>query len=136
MLYCYTTTNQTVASGGNIVFNENGVARNKTSSHTVGSDTIKLNANGYYKISFNASAVESGIVGNVIAQMYKNGSVLNGATSVAYSSAESDIVNVNFNAIVKVYNCCCNSDPVTITIVNNGVSAIYNNASIVVERIA
>lgn len=46
------------------------------------------------------------------------------------------IIKIPFNAIVKVNNCCCNSDPVTITIVNNGVSAIYNNASIVVERIA
>ena len=111
MIYAYTNTTQTLASGTSVKFNTIGEKVGKTTCLNTGSGTINLRVPGLYLINFNADVAASATAGSIVLQLYKNGVLYPGAESTTYSSSSVDIRNASFTTVIKVGNCCncCNN---------------------------
>jgi len=132
----YTNTSQTLTTGSPLVFNTNRIRAGRSISHQAGSSTINLNKPGIYEIHFNGDATESGTAGIVAIQLYVNGVLQPSSIAAEDSTATTDTVNIAFDTAVCVTpNCCTCGNSVSLTFVDVGVDAIFNNAEVVIERI-
>ena len=139
MLYTYSTTEQTVAVNGTVVLNTNGITGCSCISHTAGTGVINVNRAGYYKVTINASAANTTTTsGNIVLQLYGNEVAQAGAFATATSDSTADVQNLSFTTIVRTLpNCCAvNANlPMSLTLVNTGIAAIFTNVSMVVEKL-
>lgn len=139
MLYTYNTTSQTLTTNSAINFNANAIQTGYTATHAVGTTSISLNKPGFYMVSFNADAVESGTAGNVQVQLRGNGVAIPAAEATINSASATDVVNPSFMALVRVTpNCCANTNnvPYALTVVNTGVGATFTNVALTVTKVA
>ena len=91
-----------------------------TFSYTNNSNSITLNASGYYKIDFNATFTGQAVgVGTI--SMYVNGLPLPQATaSQSIATANTEVRNISFSTIVRVLP----NAPLTISFVNTSTIAL------------
>ena len=81
---------------------------------------------------------DGGTTGDIICQLYKNGSNQIQATTSATSTSETDIVHMSFTTLVQVpqnNTCNCATSPTTIQIMNIGVPALFAQADLVVTKL-
>ena len=136
MISSYNSVSQDVAPGGLISFDTNKIKTGCTVTHTEGTTTFKLTKAGYYYISFNANVATSGAAGDVVIQLKKGADLVPGAIATISSTASTDIGNAAFLTIIQVPPSCCACDnTAVITIVNNGVAATIDNASINITKL-
>lgn len=102
-----------------IPFNTNKILNGCMVRHTEGAANIYLKKSGIYKIDFNGIFVSSGESTPITVQMYNGGSAVADAKATQTSSSNTDYVNLNFTALVKVAPSCCAVDNTAIlTFVN------------------
>ena len=137
------TQNVTVPAMTAIPFNNTTIQKGITAVKT-GTATIQFNRQfnriGVYVVSFDASAslADGGTTGDIICQLYKNGSSQIQATTSATSTSETDIVHMSFTTLVQVpqnNTCNCATSPTTIQIMNIGVPALFAQADLVVTKL-
>lgn len=138
MIYSYSTSDQTVAVNATILFDDNGVVSGRCSTHSAGTGSFNLNGPGLYLVLFNGD-VSAAEAGDVVAQLYVNGELYEGAeATTTITTATTEIDNIGFETIVKVLPNCCVIDgniPVTLTVRNTGIEALYSNASVTIVKI-
>lgn len=101
-----------------------------------GTGSVTIRKPGLYQITFNGVAVESGTVGNIIAQLKKNGETVRGAFAQAASATTAAIVNLAFSTIIEVpQSCACVNNTAVLTVENIGVPALFSNANISVVKL-
>lgn len=86
---------------------------------------------GYYDIDANVSVVATA-AGNITATLYKDGSPVQGATSIATVTEAGEIVTLPISALVRL-NCDC--DTANLTIIIGGQVVTAKNLAFVVEKI-
>lgn len=139
MLYTYTNTSQTLAINSSIAFNNNGIRTGCTVTHSSGSTTINLNKPGIYMVDFNADGSASVTAGNIVTQLYANGTLIEGAEASQYSGVTGQAENLGFKTLIRVVpNCCVNTNnvPVELTVRNTGVATTYTNVAMTVTKVA
>lgn len=137
ILDTYTNTDQTVITGGTILFNTNRNRAGCSICHPAGSASIDLTRPGLYLVHFNGDAAESGTAGDITVQLFVNGVLLPGAEATEDSTAITDIVNLDFETTVRVRPDCgpCGNVNTSLTFVDTGVGAVFSNVEVVVTRI-
>lgn len=126
---------QTLLTNANIPFNTTNLL-NGVSIEFNGGTTISLVKPGVYLISVDANVAEAGTAGLISIQVQKNGVNINGAKASVDSSATGDAENIHVTTLVKVLpSCCMVNNNANITVVNNGVGAVYSNANITVVKL-
>lgn len=130
------SSNQTIAAATNIVFNNystSGISIRQNS--TSGATIIRP---GLYYISFNGSAVNTTTTsGNIIAQLINNGISQSNINCTATSASTDDIVSLQFDTILQINNCQINSNNgINISVLNNGIEALYNVANLTIIKLA
>lgn len=104
---------------------------------TSGSSSFLLLKPGLYYIDVTASGAQNGTVGNITLQLFSNGMPVPGASSTANSTTATDVEGLSFSKLIEVRPTCpVNSDPVSLTIVNTGVSATYSNINVNLFKLA
>lgn len=139
MIYSYSTSDQTVAVNATISFENNGIKSGRCITHAVGTGSFSLNRVGYYLVHFNADVATSAAAGNATVQLYINGEAYEGAEATGTTSvAATDVVNLGFETIIQVLpNCCVNINnlPLTLTIRNTGLEAIFSNVALTIVKV-
>lgn len=136
MLDTYTNTNQTIATGAPLAFNVNRVLTGCTATHTAGSTAANLNKPGIYMVHFNGDAAVSEAAGAITVQLFVDGVLYPGAEATHTSSATTDIVNLSFEALVKVKKDCCEcGNNVTLTFIDTGTGAVFSNVEVIVTKL-
>lgn len=126
---------QTLLTNANIPFNTTNLL-NGVSIEFNGGTTISLVKPGVYLISVDANVAEAGTAGLISMQVQKNGVNINGAKASVDSSATGDAENIHVTTLVKVLpSCCMVNNNANITVVNNGVGAVYSNTNITVVKL-
>jgi hypothetical protein len=126
---------QTLLTNANIPFNTTNLL-NGVSIEFNGGTTISLVKPGVYLISADANVAEAGTAGLISMQVQKNGVNINGAKASVDSSATGDAENIHVTTLVKVLpSCCMVNNNANITVVNNGVGAVYSNTNITVVKL-
>ena len=128
--------NITVNANTAIPFNSTSLLKGCTTDKT-GISTITLNKSGVYMISFDASVVGSA-AGTISVQLSKNGTLLPEATTSETTANTTDVHSISFESLVQVSqdnSCRCSDSGVTISVINTGIEATYNQANIVVTKI-
>ena len=106
------------------------IARRRCKCIQNDSNSIILNAVGYYKVNatITLTAPEAGVVS---VELQKNGTVIPGMVgSTTITTADTEVRQVVINGIVRV-GCC--EGAVSLTLANTGVSITTSNVSIDVE---
>lgn len=136
MLDTYTNSTQTITTDSPIAFNINRVMTGCTVTHSAGSTSISLNKPGIYMVHFNGDAAESGTAGDITVQLFVNGVLYPGAEATEDSTATTDIVNLDFETLVRVTPqfCQCGNN-VTLTFVDTGVGAVFSNVEVVITKV-
>ena len=123
MLETYTLSSLgiTLNNEDSIVFNSNSEDTDCRISHVAGTATVEIDKPGYYLIKFNSVGYNTGAASTVDSsdgtysfQLYNNGVPVQNAQARATSTADTDIVNVSFDTILRVNRSC--------EIVNNNAS--------------
>lgn len=131
-LLAYSLADSTVPVNGNISFSNSQIT-GCSIRFSAGASQITLANPGLYQVLFDADSVTG--TGTVTAQLYKNGTAVQGAVS-SDTLAAGDTGNLDFNTIINVErNCCCGSET-TLAVLNTGVEATYNNTSIIIIKLA
>ena len=128
--------NITVDSMTNIPFNSTSLLKGCTAFKTDIS-TITLNKSGVYMVSFDAS-VAGTVGGTVSVQLSKNGVLMPEATTAETADNTTDLHSISFQTLVQVNqdnSCKCSDSGTVISIVNTGVSALFNQANLVITKI-
>ena len=135
MLYTYTSSKQTVAAGGSVVLENNGLTGNCAMiNHTAGSTTITLKQ-GTYIIHFNCDAT-SATTGALSFQLYNNDIAVPSALAINTIATENNISNFGFTTSIKVFcSCPAIDNTARLTIRNTGANpAIISNVAVTVHR--
>lgn len=139
-LTTYTNTSQTVASGGNVIFNLKNDTKSCIIEHINGTAVTTLNKPGWYLVNFTTTgSLVSTTGGTSTFHLYLNGDLIPGFEASA--SAIDDTVVLNFaqtSFLVRVSpNCQAVSDncPASLTIRNDGASIILANANLTVTKL-
>lgn len=130
-----TTTTTSVEVNNVIPLNTNNIIVGQSIKHTAGSGVINFVKGGLYLVMFNASAAG---VGNITVQMKRAGLNVLGASNTTTSTAETDIQEISFTALVKVSNVCpcsAGSSSIPIQFVNTGIAATYNSINVTVIEV-
>lgn len=99
--------------------------------------TIQLAAGGLYKIDVNASACAIDESGDVVIQLFKNGIPMPSAISRATTEPKEDTEALSFSCLLLINPSCCAVDnTTTINVVNTGVDAIFEDASVTIVKLA
>ena len=128
--------NVTVAVNTAIPFNSTSLLKGCTADKT-GISTITLNKAGVYMVSFDAAVVGSA-AGVISVQLSRNGTLLPEATTSETTATATDIHSISFETLVQVNqdnSCRCSDSGVTISVINTGIEATYNQANVVVTKI-
>ena len=135
MLYTYTSSEQTVAAGGSVVLENNGLTGNCAMiNHTAGSTTITLKQ-GTYIIHFNCDAT-SATTGALSFQLYNNDVAVPSALTTNTIATANDISNFGFTTSIKVFcSCPAIDNTARLTIRNTGANpAIISNVAVTIHR--
>ena len=135
MLYTYTSSEQTVAAGGSVVLENNGLTGNCAMiNYTAGSTTITLKQ-GTYIIHFNCDAT-SATTGALSFQLYNNDIAVPSALAINTIATENNISNFGFTTSIKVFcSCPAIDNTARLTIRNTGANpAIISNVAVTVHR--
>lgn len=136
LLNTYTNTSQTVATNGNIRFDNVNVLDGCSIDFNASSTSVVLDKAGVYFITMDATVSDAGTPGAVGLQIAKNGTGINGATAKTVTTASTDVYALTVSTIVKVLPSCCSTDnTTTITVANTGLSAIYTNANLTIVKL-
>lgn len=134
MLSSYNVTSQTVPVNGTLNFTTDHILTGCTATRN--GQTFQLNKPGYYYVTFNASASTSDTAGIVTVQLNNGGQVVPGAAASFYSEATANTENVSFSTIIRVPpSCCAINNTANLTLVNTGVSAVYNNVNVNITKL-
>lgn len=125
----------TVASGGNIPFE---IAKIEKGSYvTINNATININHCGAYRVTINGTATPSE-AGTFGVELSKDSVLLENTLTQATASATSILLPFSFTTIVQVQKnngaCACLS-PSVLTVVNTGVTSVFNNINVTVDKI-
>lgn len=129
---------QTVAIGGNVLWENGGTKCRSSVMHMAGSGLVTLKGTApqcqcyaKYRISFGANI--GGIAGAESVAIAVNGEPIAATTMTVTPAAVADFWNVSRDYIVDVPAGCC----VTVAVENTSTAAIQvENATIIIERIA
>lgn len=136
LLNTYTNTSQTVATNGNIRFDNVNVLDGCSIDFNASSTSVVLDKAGVYFITMDATVSDAGTPGTVGLQIAKNGTGINGATTKTVTTASTDVYSLTVSTIVKVLPSCCSTDnTTTVTVANIGLSAIYTNANLTIVKL-
>lgn len=136
MLETY-SQNLSVLTNVAISFNNTPIEKGCTSVKT-DVNTIALNKEGVYMVSFDASAAASTTPGNITVQMTKDGTFVPQALTTNSSTASTDIESLSFVTLVQVNrnnSCRCSDAPVILRFINTGVPATFTQANVVITKI-
>lgn len=134
MLSSYNITSQTVPVNGTLNFTTDRILTGCTATRN--GQTFQLNKPGYYYVTFNASASTSDTAGIVTVQLTNGGQIVPGAVASFSSEATANTENVSFSTIIRVPpSCCAINNTANLTLVNTGVSAIYNNVNVNITKL-
>lgn len=98
--------------------------------------SIRIKKPGLYLVSFNGIAVESETAGNLIVQLQNNGEDVIGAIAENTSESATSMRNLSFTAVIEVLNSCnCIDNSALLTVINEGVSAIFSNANLTIIKL-
>lgn len=131
-LLAYSLADSTVPVNGNISF-DNSQITGCSIKFSAGASQITLSCPGLYQVLFDADSVTG--TGAVTAQLYRNGTAVQGAVSSSTLTAD-ETGNLNFDTIINVERTCCGGSDTTLAVLNTGVEATYNNTSIIVIKLA
>lgn len=126
-IYTANTSSNSIATNSNIPLGT--TIRRFGCNCYLNGDGINLNGSGYYKVSVNAD-VAPATAGLVTIMLYKDGVEVAGANASETTTADTNIANLSFNAIVR--NCNCSS---VITIVLSDSASVVSNIGVVVEKL-
>ena len=137
MISAYNTSEQTVVENGNLLFSTNRILTGCTVTHEPGTATFSLNRPGYYFVSFMGDAAATAADPGVIAvQLLSNTTEVPGALSSSNSTGAADTQSLSFSTIVRVTPTCCPmTTPVTLTLQNTGVEAVFSNVNFTVTKL-
>ena len=102
---------------------------------TTGANYVQLNRTGYYKVTYNISAV-AGAAGAVTVELTQNGTVVYTATQSA--AAAGDTVNITIPFIVRVFPNCASvgaNVPANLQVNNTGVALTGGISNFIVEKV-
>lgn len=138
MLETY-SQNVSVTTNTSIPFNSTSIEKGCTSVKT-DINTIALNKEGVYMVSFDgsAAATESTTTGNITVQMTKDGTLVAQALATNSSTATTDIESLSFVTLVQVNrnnSCRCCDAPVILRFINTGIPATFTQANVVITKI-
>lgn len=139
-LTTYTNTSQTVATGGNVIFNLKNDTNSCIIQHTNGTSVVNLNKPGWYLIDFTATgSLVSTTGGTATFHLYLNGNITNGFEASASSADDTTVLNLSQTSfLVRVVpNCAAISTncPVAVTIRNDGANTILTNTNLTVTKL-
>lgn len=139
-LTTYTNTSQTVASGGNVIFNFTNDTNSCVIKHSNGTSVIVLNKPGWYVVDFTGTgSLVSTTGGTVTFHLYANGTLVPGFEASASSSDDTTILNLSQSSfLIRVAANCqsvLDNCPVSLTIRNDGASAILTNVNSTVTKL-
>ena len=98
--------------------------------------SIRIKKPGLYLVSFNGIAVESETAGNLIVQLQNNGEDVIGAIAENTSESATSMRNLSFTTVIEVLNSCnCIDNSALLTVINEGVSAIFSNANLTIIKL-
>lgn len=132
---------QTVAAGGNVIFNDTAVVCNRNNiRHREGSGVFSLRGITNqcvvrYRISFgaNIAIATGGTVGPISVAIATEGEALGEATAIVTPAAVGAFWNVSRSVYIEVPRGCCTS----VAIRNTSDQPIdVQNANIIIERVA
>lgn len=128
-----TTTGTSIGIGGTYV--PSTIIRRYGKYCQLGGNGISIGncvgGSGYYKVDASVS-VSASSAGNVTATLYKDGSPIDGATSLVTASTSGDIVTLSMTGLVRL-NCDC--DTSNITIIMGGQVVTSQNLALVVTKL-
>ena len=122
---------QTVAAGGNVIYN--GVSEKGCNyiRHRDGSGIVSLRGGHRYRAAFSANITGATADVPVSLAIAVNGEPIAYATMIVTPSAANELINVSAETIVSVPLCCCYS----LSVVNPGAAAItVQNANIIIIK--
>ena len=129
------STNVTVAENTPIPLNNVALSKG-CEIEKQGSATIQFNKCGAYRVNVNCVATASE-AGNLGIQLQKDGVLQPQAVSGITATETTSLRPMSFETFVQVSrnnsNCCCVS-PVTISIINTGVEAIFDNIDVTISK--
>lgn len=125
----------TVASGGNIPFELTKIE--KGSYVSVNGASILFNHCGAYRVTVNGTATPSE-AGTFSVELYKDSIPQENTLTQATASATATLLPFSFTTFVQVQKnngaCACLS-PTALSVVNTGVSSVFNNINVAVEKV-
>lgn len=136
MLKAY-STNVSVEENAAIPLNNISLLKG-TSSQLIGASTIQLNKCGIYEVTVSAT-VTANTAGLISLQMARNGILQPFDITETTAADTTSLHAIGFSTLVQVdknnnINCICSS-PITLSFLNNGVDATYNNIIVTVVRV-
>lgn len=134
MLKLY-SLNVDVAQNGSIPFNNISIGKGMSAVLSA-PGTVQFNKSGIYMVAVNAS-ITPAAAGDVSIQLAKNGTLDQGASSVATAAADATTA-LSFTTLVQVREnntCCCNTSPTTIQLLNTGQAGTFPIVSMTVTKI-
>lgn len=131
------TQNVTVPSQTAIPFNNNftkGCTVQQTSP-----TTFQFNKKGLYLVQFDAVVSQSTTAGNVLAELFVNGTAQPRGTASTNVASATEASSMSFTAYVQVpydNTCDCSVAPTTMQIVTNGtIGALFGQANVVITKL-
>lgn len=126
-LYAVNSNSQVLALSDTINFGS--IVRRFGCNCDLSGGNVIINGVGYYDIDTNFTYT-AGAAGDVEIALYKDGTLIPGAT-VTKTVAANSTYSFSIPTIVR-HTCCCES---TITAILTGVTGTFTNAAILVEKI-
>lgn len=134
MIILSNTTEQTLAPGQSITF-DNVVLKTGTSEcHRDGTSSVKMCAeHAIYEVHFSGNV--AGTAADVLSLAFQlSGDTLPETAMDSYGIGAGNYINIS--TVTAIRNCCCDYDRVTVTNVGTTTVTVAPNASLFVKRIA
>lgn len=134
VLDAFTTSAQTLLTGNNISFANNGVLTGCSINHAAGTPTIVLKKPELYYVSFEADVLPS--AAETVSVILQNNGVAVPGVATSTTGTTTNTMRVILDTIVEVKPSCCAVDNTKNLIFNNsGVGAVYTNAAVSVIKL-
>ena len=128
LIFATTTSAASVLANGVIPLTN--ISRRRGCACTLASNSITLNAPGYYKITGTVTFTAP-VAGDVTIEAHKNGTLIPGITaSTTITTATTEVRSIAVSGIVRVF---CNEGVASLTLVDTGVAIDISNVSLDVE---
>ena len=128
LIFATTTSAASVLQNG--VLPLVNISRRRGCACSLGSNSILLNAPGYYKITGTVTFTAP-VAGTITIQAQKNGVAVPGITaSTTITTANTEVRSLAVSGVVRVF---CNEGIASLTLVNTGLAINLSNVSLDVE---